>query len=83
MKSWFLDKAYSKHMINLEMEKVSFSQSNNNTNELGTEVPFVMTYHPKLKVVPQLMKVLQHLLYQDELVKKLFTPPPIVFLLYC
>ena len=29
MKSWFLDKAYSKHMINLEMENVSCSQSKN------------------------------------------------------
>ena len=79
MKSWFLDKAYSKHMINLEMEKVRFSQSNNNINELGTEIPFIMTYHPKLKVAGQLMKVLQHVLYQDELVKKVLTPPPIAF----
>ena len=30
MKSWFLDKAYSKHMINLKMEKVRFSQNKNN-----------------------------------------------------
>ena len=66
-------------MIDLEMEKVRFSQSKNNTNKLGTGVPFVMTYHPKSKLVGQLMKILQKLLYQNEVVKKVFTPQPIVF----
>ena len=79
MKSSFLNKAYSKYMINLEMEKVRFGQSKNNTNKQGTGVPFVMTYHPKSKLVGQLMKILQQLLYQNEVVKKVFIPQPIVF----
>lgn len=79
MKSSFLNKAYSKYMINLEMEKVRFSQSKNNTNKLGTGDPLVMSYHPKSRFVGQLMKVLQLLLYQNEVVKKVFMPQPTVF----
>ena len=57
-------------MFNLDMEKVRFSKSKNNTNKLGTGTPFFRTYHPKRKLIEQRMKILQHLLYLDELVKK-------------
>ena len=40
------------------MGKVELVQSKNNTNKLGTGVPFAMTYHPKLKVVNQLLRKL-------------------------
>ena len=36
-----------------------------------------MAYYPKLKVIGQLNKQLQHFLYEDEVVK-LSMPPPIV-----
>ena len=38
-----------------------------------------ITYHPKLKKIAQIMKELEHLLYQDESTKQVFTPPPMVF----
>ena len=60
---------------------IRFGPSKNNTNKLGTGVPFVTIYHSKLKVVGELMKKLQFLLYQDEVVKKVLMPQLIVC--YC
>ena len=51
------------------------------SNQAGFGVLFVITYHPKLKKVAQIMKKLEHLLYEDESVKWVFTPSPIVS--YC
>lgn len=63
-------------MIDSEMEEVRFGQNKKNNNKLGTESVF--HDYPELKVVWQLMKKLQHLLYQNEAAKKVFTPPTIV-----
>ena len=41
-------------------------------------MPFVITYHSKLKKIMKIMKKPEHLLYQDESVKRVFTPPPMV-----
>ena len=47
MKSWFLGSGYSKKMID---GKVKFGQRSNTGNkQAGVGVPFVITYHPKLK----------------------------------
>ena len=79
MKSWFLERGYSKKVIDSEMGKVKFSQRlKAGSKQAGVGVPFVVTYHPKLKKIAQFMKKLQHLLYQDESVKRIFTPPPMV-----
>ena len=37
-----------------------------------------MTYHQKFRAVGQFMKKLQHLLYQDQTVKSVFIPPPMI-----
>ena len=56
----------------LKMGKVKFGERlNAGSKQAGFGVPFVITYHPKLKK-------LEHLLYQDEFVKRVFTPPPMV-----
>ena len=65
------------------MEKVRFSKSKNNTNKLGTGAPFFRTFNPKLELVEQLKKILQHLLYLDEVVKKSIQSPTHYFLPYC
>ena len=65
-------------MIDLQMGKFRFCQSKKNTNELGVGVPFVMKDGPKCIGVVQLMKKLQRLLSQYEIVKKVFTAPLIV-----
>ena len=48
MKSWFLEKRYSKQMIDSQMEKVKFNQR---SKQADFGVPFVITYHPKLKKI--------------------------------
>ena len=41
-------------------------------------VPFVITYHPQLKKIMKIMKKLEHLLYPDESVKRVFTTQPMI-----
>ena len=54
-------------MIDSQMGKVKFGQRlKAGSRQAGFGVPFVITYHPKLK---KIMKKLEHLLYQDESVK--------------
>ena len=61
------------------MGKVKFGQRlKAGSKQAGFGVPFAITYHPKLKKIAQTMKKLERLLYQDESVKRVFTPPPIV-----
>ena len=70
MKSWFLERGYLKQMIDSQMRKVKFGQRLKTGNkQAGIGVPFVITYHPKLKRI----RTLEHLLYQDESVKRVFT----------
>ena len=66
-------------MIDSQMGKIKFAQRlKAGSKQAGFGVPFVITYHPKLKKIAQIMKKLEHLLYQDESVKRVFTPPPMV-----
>ena len=79
MKSWFLKSGYLKQMINSQMGKVKFGQRlEDGSKQAGIDVPFIITYHFKLKKIAQIMKKLEHLLYQDESVKRVFTPPSMV-----
>ena len=66
-------------MIDLQMEKVKFGHRlKAGSKQAGVGVPFVITYHSKLKKKVQIMKKLEHLLYEEESVKQVFTPPPMV-----
>ena len=59
------------------MGKVKFGQRlKAGSKQAGFGVPFVITYHPRLKKIMKIMKKLEHLLYRDESVKRVFTPPP-------
>ena len=61
------------------MGKVKFGQRLKvRSKQAGCGVPFVITYHSKLEKIAQIMKKLKHLLYQDDSVKRVFTPPPMV-----
>ena len=61
------------------MGKVKFGQRvKAGSKQAGFGVPFVIKYYPKLKKIFQIMKNLEHLLYQDESVKRVVTPPPMV-----
>ena len=79
MKSWFLEKGYSKQMIDSQMGKVKCGQRlKPGSKQAGFGVPLIITYHPRLKKIAQIMRKLEHLLYQDESIKRLFTLLPMV-----
>ena len=61
MKSWFLESEYSKWMIDSQMGKFKFCQRlKAGSKQAGFGVLFVITYHPKLKKIAQIMKKLEH-----------------------
>ena len=52
MKSWFLERAHSKQMIDSQMGKVKFGRRlKAGSKQADFGVPFVITYHPKLKKI--------------------------------
>ena len=62
------------------MGKVKFDQRlKAGSKQADFDVPFVTIYHPKLKKIMKIMKKLELLLYQDESVNRVFTPPLMVF----
>ena len=68
MKSWFLDRGYPDNRGESEMKKVKFTSKNRTTKKgksLKT-VPFVMTYHPKLKSMNKVTLKYLDLLYMDK-----------------
>ena len=74
IKSWFLERGHSKQIIDSQMKKkigkVKFGQMLKvGSKHAGVGVLFVITYHPKCKKIAQIMKKLEHLLYQDESAK--------------
>ena len=64
---------YSKKMIDSQMAKVKFGQQKSRELKSATGVPLVITYHPKIREIASSM-----ILYQDETVKRVFTPFPMV-----
>ena len=80
MKSWFLVSGYPKDLIESEMKKVKFTSKNRNTKRGKSlkAVPFVMTYHPKLKSMNKVILKYFDLLYMDNEVKRVFTPKPMI-----
>ena len=81
MKSRFLERGYSKEMIDSQMAKVKFGQQKSQELISVTGVPFVIVYHPKLRKIANVMKKYQNILYQDEIVKRIFISFPMVS--YC
>ena len=66
-------------MIDSQMGKVKFGQRlKAGSKQTGVGVPFIITYHSKLKKIAKIMKMLEHLLYQDESVEPVFTTQPMV-----
>ena len=51
MKPRFLERGYSKEMIDSQMAKVKFGQKKSRELKSVTGVPFVITYHPKLREI--------------------------------
>ena len=56
MKLWFSVRGYPEDLVESEMEKVKFASKNRNIKRGKSlkAVPFVVTYHPKLKSMKKL-----------------------------
>ena len=56
------------------MGKVKFGQKKCRELKSVTCVPFVITHHPELREIASIIKKHQNILYEDETVKRVFTP---------
>ena len=66
-------------MIDSQIREVKFGQRFKvRSKQAGVGIPFVIKYQTKLIKIGQIMKMLEHLLYQDESVKLAFTHRPLV-----
>ena len=78
MKSWFQKRAYPDKIIDKELGKVSFSYRGSKSNKKNKGIPFVVTYHPLLQELSNIIRNNLNWLYADDEVKKLFSPGPMV-----
>ena len=78
LKDWFLARDYPQKVVSEQIEKVIFGKQpfRKDTSEQG--VPFIVTYHPKLKDLGKLIKNVQLFLYSDNEVQRVFSPAPVV-----
>ena len=78
LKDWFLAREYPQKVVKEQIDRVVFGKQTTyeDTSEQG--VPFVATYHPKLKDLGKLIEKLQLFLYSDSEVKRVFSPTPVV-----
>ena len=68
---------YLQKIVNDQIDKVVFGKNPPVKKSLENGIPFVATYHPKVKDLGKLIKDLLPFLYSDEEVEKVFSPPPI------
>ena len=59
------------------MKKFNFGESSSKTKS-ATGVPFVVTYHPRLKALSKIIHGNLNLLYMNDEVKDTFTPRPMI-----
>ena len=78
MKEWFLARGYPEIVVNNQIDKVVFGRDQPVKENLESDIPFVATYHPKVKELGKLITDLLPFLYSDGEVQKVFSPPPIV-----
>ena len=78
MKEWFLARGYPKIVVNNQIDKVVFGRDQSLKKNLKSGIPFVTTYHPKVKELGKLIRDLRPFLYSEEEVQKVFSPLTIV-----
>ena len=78
MKEWFLARDYPENVVNEQINKVVFGKSQPSRKNSEKGIPFVVTYHPKVKKLGKLIKDLLPFLYSDDDVQKFFSSPPMV-----
>ena len=78
MKSWFLKRSYPEHLIDTEMKKVKFKSRGKTENSKLKRAPFVVTYHPSLNCLHEIIRDNTYSLYMNKEVKNLFLAGPMV-----
>ena len=76
MKSYFLKRSYPENIVDQELAKVESSESSRRTNKKGKGVCLVPAYHPLLQNIGRIFYRRPALLYIDQKVEIVFTPPP-------
>ena len=76
IKTWFSKRGYPDKIEN-EMKKVNLGESRSKTKS-ATGVPFVVTYHQRLKVLGKIIHENLNLLYMKDEVEDSFIPRPMV-----
>ena len=56
MKSWFLRRGYSESLVEKELGKFKFSNKVGNMQQKEKGIPFVVTYHPVLKNIGNIIR---------------------------
>ena len=78
MKEWFLAREYPENMVNEQINRVVFGKNQPSRKNSENGIPFVVTYHPKVKKLRKLIKDLLPFLYSDKEVQKVYSSPPMV-----
>ena len=78
MKSWFRIWGYPDNLVKKEMGKVCFSKGtgSKSKSQESKAVPLGIAFHPKFKLIGQLLNKLLHIFYMDQETKNVFTPGP-------
>ena len=64
--------------MNSQIDKFDFGRDQSVKKNLESCIPFVTTYHPKVKELGKWIRALFPFLYSDEEVQKVLSAPPIV-----
>ena len=79
LKDWFSARDYPQTVVSEQIDKVVFGKQPTRKGTFEQGVPFVTTYHAKLKDLGKLIKTFQLFLYSDSEVERVFSPAHIVF----
>ena len=78
LKDWFFARDYPQKVVSKQIEKVVFGKQPFRKDTSEQSVPFVATYHLKLKDLGTLIKSLQLFLHSNNEVQRVFSPAPMV-----
>ena len=79
LKAWFQNRGYPKTLVDNQLKRViETRQTSEQTYKRGNGVPLVLTYHPRLKNVIDIIKKYLVFLHAKEQVENIFTPAPFV-----
>ena len=72
MEEWFLARGYSEIVVHNQVDKVVFGRDQSFKKNLESGIPFIFTYHPKVKQLGKLIRDLLPLIWRSS--KGFLTP---------